>query len=104
MMRFENTVISTLCVHLILAVGYRPLTVLTVVIFIQGLTSSLFLAEELAQCLVYIKSLLNPVFYCYKIKRNRRAVKKLYFILLYPRKLDINNSINNETSLDNWSE
>ena len=77
MMRFENAVISTLCVHLILAVGYRPLTVLTVVIFIQGLTSSLFLAEELAQCLVYIKSLLNPVFYCYKIKRNRRAVKKL---------------------------
>ena len=77
MMRFENTVISNLCVHLILAVGYRPLTVLTVVIFIQGLTSSLFLAEELAQCLVYIKSLLNPVFYCYKIKRNRRAVKKL---------------------------
>ena len=38
MMRFENTVISTLCVHLILAVGYRPLTVLTVVIFIQGFT------------------------------------------------------------------
>ena len=58
MMRFENTVISTLCVHLILAVGYRPLTVLTVVIFIQGLTSSLFLAEELEKLMFCLHQVL----------------------------------------------
>ena len=36
-----------------------------------------FLAEELALCLVYVKFFLNPVLYCWKIKRNRRSVKKL---------------------------
>ena len=57
--------------------GYRPFTVVTVVILILGLTSTPFLAEELALCLVYVKFFLNPVLYCWKIKRNRRSVKKL---------------------------
>ena len=67
MMRYENTVINALQVHLILAVGYRPFTVVTVVILILGLTSTPFLAEELALFLVYIKFLLNPVLYCWKL-------------------------------------
>ena len=66
-MRYENTVINALQVHLILAVGYRPFTVVTVVILILGLTSTPFLAEELALFLVYIKFLLNPVLYCWKL-------------------------------------
>ena len=77
MMRYEKTVINALWVQLILAVGYRPFTVVTVVILILGLTSTPFLAEELALCLLYVKFFLNPVLYCWKIKRNRRSVKKL---------------------------
>lgn len=77
MMRYEKTVINALWVQLILAVGYRPFTVVTVVILILGLTSTPFLAEEFALCLVYVKFFLNPVLYCWKIKRNRRSVKKL---------------------------
>ena len=77
MMRYEKTVINALWVQLILAVGYRPFTVVTVVILILRLTSTPFLAEELALCLVYVNFFLNPVLYCWKIKRNRRSVKKL---------------------------
>ena len=77
MMRYEKTVINALWVQLILAVGYRPFTVVTVVVLILGLTSTPFLAEELALCLLYVKFFLNPVLYCWKIKRNRRSVKKL---------------------------
>lgn len=61
MTRYKKTVIDVLSVHLTFAVCYLPFCVVRVVILIQGLNSSLFLAEALAVCLVKPNSSLNQV-------------------------------------------
>ena len=76
MARYKKTVINALWVHLTLATCYLPFAVVMTVSAVQGLSTSLFLAEAMAVSLVYLNSTLNPVLYCWKIKKVRQAVKE----------------------------
>ena len=69
MVRYKKTVINALWVHLTLATCYLLFAVVMTVSAVQGLSPSLFLAEAMAVSLVYLNSTLNPVLYCWKIKK-----------------------------------
>lgn len=74
--RYKKTVFVTLWVQITLLVCYLPHGIVEA--FTQrGLSSSIFLARSFTATLVYLKSTLNPIVYCWKMTEVRRAVIKL---------------------------
>ena len=74
--RCRKTVCSALWVQLALVVCYLPYGILLALNTQKLLTSSVFLAKEFTQTLVFINSSLNPILYCWKIREVRQAVKE----------------------------
>ena len=74
--KYKKTVLSALWVHITLVVCNLPYAVVTTVKTINGNTPSLFIVEAFAATLVFLNSSLNPVLYCWKIKKVRQAVKQ----------------------------
>ena len=70
--RFKKTVSSVLWVQLTLVACYCPFGVLAVLI-LNGIESDVFLLA--ANTLVFLKSSLNPILYCWKIREVRKEVK-----------------------------
>ena len=73
--RYKRTVSSVLWVQLILAVCYLPFAVVEVLFFHKGVTSDIIVAKFYLAALVYLNSSLSPIFYCWKIREVRQAVK-----------------------------
>ena len=75
--RYRKVVSSALWLQLVLAVCYLPYNVASVLFSDVGkLSSSGFLAWQLAVTLVYLNSSLNPFLYCWKITEVRQAVRR----------------------------
>ena len=74
--RYRKTVSSALWVQLALVVCYLPYVILVALNDQKQLTSSLFLAREFTETLIFLNSSLNPILYCWKIREVRQAVKE----------------------------
>ena len=73
--RYKKTVSSALWVQLALVVCYLPHTIVVLLVTQRGFSRSLYLARQFTPTLIYLKSSLNPILYCWKITEVRRAVK-----------------------------
>lgn len=74
--RYKKAVFVTLWAQITLLVCYLPHGIVEA--FTQrGLSSSIFLARSFTATLVYLKSSLNPIVYCWKMTEVRRAVIEL---------------------------
>ena len=83
--RYRKAVYSALWVQVALVVCYMPFGItraLTPQISIE-MSSSVYLARQLASTLAYFNSSLNPLLYCLKIREVRKAVIQLgaFFVL-----------------------
>ena len=75
MARYKKAVSTALWLQFTLAVCYLPYAVMSALYNNRRLSSSSFLAWQLAVTLVYINSSLNPFLYCWKIPEVRQVVK-----------------------------
>ena len=74
--RYKKAVFVTLWAQITLLVCYLPHGIVEA--FTQrGLSSTIFLARSFTATLVYLKSTLNPIVYCWKMTEVRRAVIEL---------------------------
>ena len=74
--RYKKAVFVTLWAQITLLMCYLPHGIVEA--FTQrGLSSSIFLARSFTATLVYLKSTLNPIVYCWKMTEIRRAVIEL---------------------------
>ena len=76
MERYEETVINSLCVHIILVACYFPFTPITTLMLISGLTLSLYKVQVLTVAFINFNSFLNPILYCWKIKDIQNVAKE----------------------------
>lgn len=73
--RYKKAVYNALWLQLALVVCYLPYGIVVVVMTKTGLSSSLYIARQVALTLIMLNSSLNPVLYCLKIREIRQAVK-----------------------------
>ena len=73
--RYKKTVSSVLWVKLGLVVCYLPFVIVEVLCLQSGVTSNIFVAWFYSATLILLKSSLNPILYCWKIREVRQAVK-----------------------------
>ena len=73
--RYRKTVSIALWVQLTLVVCYLPHGIVSALVTTQGLSPPLYLARLFTASLVYLNSSLNPILYCWMIRKVRQAVK-----------------------------
>ena len=74
--RNKKAVSSALWVQFALLACYLPYGIIRATINTDKLSSSSFIALELAKTLVYLNSSLNPFLYCWKVSGVKQAVKE----------------------------
>ena len=86
MARYKKTLSGALWLQFALVICYLPFAVVNIAVSTispQGrMPSSLFVARSFAIVLTYLNSSLNPIFYCWKIRPVRQAVKAIIRQLL----------------------
>ena len=78
--RYRKTASSALWLQLSLVVCYLPFIVAAPLAFREiprSLFSAFYLPQQFTVTLVYFNSSLNPIFYCWKIRDVRQAVKEI---------------------------
>jgi len=75
MARYKKAVSSALWLQLTLVACYLPYDIVAALQAESGLFSSLHHAGSYTITLVYLNSSLNPILYCWKIVKVRKAVK-----------------------------
>ena len=73
--RYKEAVYSSLWLQLTLVACYLPYGIAEALYSQNRSSSSLFLADEWVDVIVYLNSSLNPILYCWKIREVRQAVK-----------------------------
>ena len=73
--RYKKAVSSVLWVKLGLVVCYLPFVIVEVLCLQSGVTSDIFVAWFYSATLILLNSSLNPILYCWKIRKVRQAVK-----------------------------
>ena len=74
--RYRKAVYSALWVQITMVVCYVPVSIVVAMTPEKGpVPMSLYLARQLTVTLVYLKSSLNPLLYCWKIREVRQAMK-----------------------------
>ena len=74
--RYRKGVYSALWVLVAMIICYLPLYIAEVLTSQIGMTLSLYIARQFTTILVLLNSSLNPLFYCWKIREVRQAVKE----------------------------
>ena len=82
MARYKKAVFSAIWLQLTLVACYLPYVIVTVFRAESGLYTSLYLARNYTITLVYLNSSLNPILYCWKIDKVRKATKDTIIQLL----------------------
>ena len=75
--RYRNAVSTALWVQVTLVVCYLPYGITVALTPPRELPSSIYLARQFAATLVFLKSTLNPLLYCWKIREVRQTVKDI---------------------------
>ena len=74
--RYRKAVSSALWVQCTLVACYLPFSIVRVLVRFRKTTSWSVLIFELATTLIYLNSTLNPILYCWKIRKVKQAVKE----------------------------
>ena len=74
--RYRKAVSTALWLQFILVICYLPYVILVTLAIYAEPSSSVSLAWSYCSTLVYLNSLLNPIFYCWKIAEVRQAMKE----------------------------
>ena len=75
--RYRNAVSTALWVQVTLVVCYLPYCITVALTPPRDLPSSIYLARQFTATLVFFKSTLNPLLYCWKIREVRQTVKDI---------------------------
>ncbi|CAH3132586.1 unnamed protein product [Porites lobata] len=75
--RYRNAVSTALWVQVTLVVCYLPYGITVALTPPRDLPSSIYLARQFTATLVFFKSTLNPLLYCWKIREVRQTVKDI---------------------------
>ncbi|XP_078347766.1 adenosine receptor A3-like [Oculina patagonica] len=75
--RYRKTVSSALWVQFSVIACYLPVGIVVTLMSIKGMTPTLLLAWAFLVTVVHFNSTLNPILYCWKIRKVRRAVTEL---------------------------
>ena len=75
--RYRKTVSSALWVQFMLVVCYTPHGIVEILILRSGLSPLMIVVKTYSVTLILLNSSLNPILYCWKIRKVRQAVKDL---------------------------
>jgi len=88
--KYKKTVSSAIWVQMALIVCYLPFAIATMVVYLsETYPQSLALVWELTFSLLTFNSSLNPILYCWKIRRVRQAVTEIIRKLVCRVKLTV---------------
>ena len=76
-MKCRKSAVTVLYVYGLFVICYVPYIATSIIAELLGYTTRVFIAYNLSETAIYINSFLNPIVYCLRIRKMRRAVKNI---------------------------
>ena len=76
-LKCRKSAVTVLYVYGLFVICYVPYIATSIVEVLLGSTTKVLIAYDLCETAIYINSFLNPIVYCLRIRKMRRAVKNI---------------------------
>ena len=76
-LKCRKSAVTVLYVYGLFVICYIPYIATRIIAELLGYTTKVFIADNLCETAIYINSFLNPIVYCLRIRKMRRAVKNI---------------------------
>ena len=76
-LKCRKSAVTVLYVYGLFVICYIPYIATRIIAELLGYTTKVFIADNLCETAIYINSFLNPIVYCLRIRKVRRAVKNI---------------------------
>ena len=76
-LKCRKSAVTVLYVYGLFVICYIPYIATRIIAELLGYTTKVFIADDLCETAIYINSFLNPIVYCLRIRKVRRAVKNI---------------------------
>ena len=76
-LKCRKSAVTVLYVYGLFVICFVPYIATSIVEVLLGSTTKVFIAYDLCETAIYINSFLNPIVYCLRIRKVRRAVKNI---------------------------